>query len=103
MFSLCSGLIGLGRILGSSSCSWKNIIIGTRHPPCFSSLTSPAQPSWRMPIPRMKPRAPVVAVGNAVLVLQQERHVDLALEQRPGDVVPVAHHQSQNLDRKSVV
>ncbi len=29
--------------------------------------------------------SPVVAVRRAVLVLQQERHVDLALEQRPGD------------------
>src|ERR1035437_6692261 len=40
--------------------------------------------------------SPVVALGNAVLVLQQERHVDLTLEQRPGDAVPVPHHQSQD-------
>src|ERR1019366_9204289 len=40
--------------------------------------------------------SPVVAVRHAVRVLQQERDVDLTLEQRPGDVVPVPHHQPQN-------
>ena len=40
--------------------------------------------------------SPVVALRGAVLVLQQERHIGFALEQRPSDVVPVPHHQSQN-------
>src|SRR5450759_2495394 len=43
-----------------------------------------------------EPASPVVAVRQAVFVLQQERHVDLILVQRPGDSVPVPHHQSQN-------
>ncbi len=43
-----------------------------------------------------EPASPVIAVRRAVLVLQQERHIRLALEQRSGDGVPVAHHQSKN-------
>jgi len=36
-----------------------------------------------------EPVRPVIIVRHAVLVLQQKRHMDLALEQRPGDGVPV--------------
>ena len=39
-----SGLISSGRISGSSSCSWKSVIIGITHPPCSSSSISSAQP-----------------------------------------------------------
>jgi hypothetical protein len=45
------------RISGSSLCSWKSIIIGIRHPTFASSSSSPAQLSWRMSMPSMKPRA----------------------------------------------
>ncbi len=40
--------------------------------------------------------SPVVAVRRAVLVLQQERHVDLALEQRPGDVEENCQYPSRD-------
>ena len=42
---------------------------------------------------------PVVAVRHAVFVLQQERNVDFAVEQRPGDGVPVPHHQPEDFVR----
>ena len=44
----------------------------------------------------MKPRAQSLPFTLASLILQQQRHVDLALEQRPGDGVPVPHHEPQN-------
>ena len=43
--------------------------------------------------------SPVVTVSHAILLLQQDRPVDLILVQRPGDGVPVAHHQSKNFVR----
>jgi hypothetical protein len=58
------GLIGSGRISGSSSCSWQSIIIGIRHPPCSSSLTSSAQLSWRMHATTCCSRSPAAAAGR---------------------------------------
>ncbi len=40
--------------------------------------------------------SPVVTVSHAILVLQQDRPVDLILVQCCGDGVPVTHHQPQD-------
>jgi hypothetical protein len=37
--------------------------MGIRHPPCSSSLTNAAQPSWRMPVPPHEAASPVVSLA----------------------------------------
>ena len=41
--------------------------------------------------------SPVVALHHAILVFKQQRHVDRTLEQRPGNVIPVPHHEPEDL------
>jgi hypothetical protein len=64
-----SGLIGLGRISGSSSCSWQSIIVGTRSAALLvvDKLSPAVVARTRAP---HEAASTVVALCHAVLVLQ---------------------------------
>jgi hypothetical protein len=62
----------------------------------FDKLSPAVVPHERAP---HEPVCPVITVSHAILVLQQDRPVDLILVQRPGDSVPVAHREPQDFVR----
>src|SRR5215472_17046696 len=49
--------------------------------------------------PAHEAASPVVAVPDAVVVLNHERHVNIILGEPPGDSVPVPHYQRQDFVR----
>jgi len=94
-----SGLIGSGRISESVSCSWQSIIIGDQVSAVLLVVDKFSPAIGAHAHAPHESASPVVAVKHTVLVLKQERPLDLALEQRPCDGVPLTHRQSQNFVR----